>query len=159
MKAEEIASQLFPCGDKDIFISHRSRDSDYAHAVQREIMITTGLSCFIDSDVWQDMYQIVETHQQELVLKGATLRDVNRLVSQFTLLLQGALLRMVENCPIFLFVAPQELLQSAKNGCIETDSPWINLELQFAKKYIKANKCKREPHEATAQNAPRPCRS
>lgn len=131
--AEEIARQLFPYGKRDVFISHRSRDIGFAHAVQNEIMTTTGLSCFIDSDVWQDMYQIVEPYQQALVRRGASLRDVNRLVSQFTLLLRDSLVQMVERCPIFLFVAPSELLQSAKNGCIETDSPWINLELKEAK--------------------------
>lgn len=131
--AEEIARQLFPNGKQEVFISHRSRDIAYAHAVQNEIMATTGLSCFIDSDVWQDMYLIVEPYQQALVRRGASLRDVNRLVSQFTLLLRDSLVQMVERCPIFLFVAPSELLQSAKNGCIETDSPWINLELKEAK--------------------------
>lgn len=160
--AEDITRLLFPGSKRDVFISHRSRDIGYAHAVQNMITTTTGLSCFIDSDVWQDMYQIVEPYQQALVLRGASLRDINRLVSQFTLLLRDSLVRMVECCPIFLFVAPAELLQSAKNGSIETDSPWINLELKVAKSsYIRQKQMVKESvicNSRTAQNSRVPIR-
>lgn len=160
--ADEIAQRLFPSSQRAVFISHRSRDIGYAHAVQDYIMRHTSLSCFIDGDVWQDMYRIVEPYQQHLARKGASLRDVNRLVSQFTLLLRDSLVQMVERCPIFLFVAPAELLQSAKNGCIETDSPWINLELKEAKQsYIRQKQMVKESvicNSRTAQNSQVPIR-
>lgn len=141
--AEEMANMLFPDGPRDVFISHRGRDTAYAHAVQEELRTTSGLCCFIDSDVWHDMYRIVEPYQQDLALRGASLLEVNRLVSQFTLLLRDALVRMVESCPIFLFVAPEEMLAAARNGRIETDSPWINLELQEARKRYLAQQTRR----------------
>lgn len=135
VSAEKIAQSIFPLNKGyDVFISHRSTDFGRAHALKKRIEKTTSLRCFIDGDIWQDMYAIVEPYQKALIKRGGELRDANRLMAQFALLLQDSLVCMMKLCPNFLFVAPPEMASAARKGRIETDSPWINLELQEAKK-------------------------
>lgn len=145
VKADEIVSVLFPQKYSDVFISHSHAEIDVASALKAKIEHELGLTCFIDGDVWGNVYEALEFFQKRWELnKGEnSLIQCNYAASHFYLMLSSALMQMMGQAHAIVFIKPEAALPSdEQGGKISLESAWIRQELLVAKQLMATDEVK-----------------
>lgn len=133
--ASMLQQRIFPTPHRTIFISHLSAYRQTALDIKEAIEFwCPGYTCFIDSEVWGNMYTILRKLQNKYALlpNGHYRHEmVNNICQHLSLILSMALTKAIKDSPYFLFVpgGDDEML----NGdSISTTSPWVCHELLTA---------------------------
>jgi hypothetical protein len=137
-----VREMNFPAqiGTRQIFISHSRDDIEdvkkFAYALETEF----GVSCFVDSMVWENMNNLIKAFDGIYSLapdKKTTLYGKrNYSTSHVHTMLATALLEMINNCECFLFIASKNStlnLNYFRDHSDATLSPWIYEENTFVK--------------------------
>lgn len=130
-------------GTHQIFISHSHDDIEdvkkFAYTLETEF----GVSCFVDSMVWENMNNLIKAFDGIYSLaadKKTTLyAKRNYSTSHVHTMLATALLEMINNCECFLFIGSKNStlnLDYFRDHSDATLSPWIYEENTFVK-FIK----------------------
>lgn len=129
----------------NIFLSHSHKDVNFAKAFAQYIEITFGLTCFIDSTVWggiNNLQLFIDTYFEENYGKKYTREVRDRVISHIHLMLNTALMHMMDQCEVFfLFNTPNSLTIDNVIG-ESTYSPWIFSEIEIFH-FLKKKKPKR----------------
>lgn len=151
ISAKQISDALFPVSANTIFISHFSHEKEVAHIIKDTIEEQTKCRCFIDSDVWENVYESLTilknqfakqwfvvnkvTKLEEKVYDSA---DCTNLSKHLFLILALALQRAVMHSSAFVFISssPCQSIINIDNE-LHVKSPWVALEL-FASQYINS---------------------
>lgn len=135
INVQELENRFFPTPHRMIFISHLSTDSTEAHDIKTILEAKCpNFSCFIDSDIWGNMYKIRERLQIDYALneRGLYWHELsNNICQHLTLILSMALMKAIRNSPYFLYL-PHGKEGTAEYNRLLTQSPWVCQELLTA---------------------------
>ena len=123
---EALTKELFPVKKDAIFISHQKENKNYAKHLKDDLKkALPNYTVFVDSDVWANVYMVLEYIQtkyaEKLDYNIYSLRDCNRISASIYLVLSRALQEMVLNCYAFICVIPQ----GSTGEIIKSESPWF----------------------------------
>ena len=108
----------------DIFISHAHDDGDLATCFAGWLYENLGLKAFIDSHLWNGCDKLLDAMNSD----EPTYDEVNTVASHVYMMLNTALMQMIDNCEcIFFLNTPKSM--SIDDG---THSPWIFSEIGMA---------------------------
>lgn len=130
-------------GVRHIFISHSHDDIEdvkrFAYVIEQKF----GVSCFIDSMVWENMTDIIRAFDNIYSLspngKSYNYKKCNYSSAHVHTMLATALLEMIYDCECFLFIGSKNStlkLNYFRDHSDATLSPWIYEENTFVK-FIK----------------------
>ena len=132
INAKELEKALFPVPKNVIFISHLHEDVDYARQVRNKIQTSVNgrFQCFIDSDVWGNVYAVIEYLASRITAKKRTIsfEEYDDISKNMYMILSLALQRVISECFLFVFVPPAEGDGKYPN-IFNTYSPWVCQEL------------------------------
>ncbi|MCK9170473.1 MAG: toll/interleukin-1 receptor domain-containing protein [Treponema sp.] len=139
LDGSKMQADWFPQINADIFISHSHEDEEYAKSLAGKIQAYTGLSCFIDSCVWNyaddllrkvdDNYcQCDDSHTYDYQKR-------NYSTSHIHMMLNAALMKMIDKCECLFFLNTPNSIKT-ENIFESTYSPWIFSEISISK-YIR----------------------
>ncbi len=132
INAKELEKALFPVPKNVIFISHLHKDVDYVRQVRNKIQTSVNgrFQCFIDSDVWGNVYDVILSLAGEIRQKNGSLnfKDHDDISKNMYMILSLALQRVISECFLFVFVPPAEGDGKYLN-IFNTYSPWVCQEL------------------------------
>lgn len=137
---EALKSFCFPTNlDKeyDIFISHSHEDEPEALALAAHLYFKYGCNCFVDSLLWNNVYEILEDMDKIYCEnKGSNPKTYNYRKRNYTTLhaytmLSMSLLTMIQKAECFILIGNGGSidLRHIKEG--RTISPWVYQELSF----------------------------
>ena len=110
--------------DFDIFISHAHNDGCLATCFAGWLYENLGLKSFIDSHLWNGCDKLLDAMNGD----ESTYNEVNMVASHVYMMLNTALMQMIDNCEcIFFLNTPNSM--SIDDG---THSPWIFSEIGMA---------------------------
>ena len=116
----------------DVFISHSHADEDFAKAFAQYLYNTFNITSFIDSMVWGGFTELQNSLDSYFIsTKGRkyTRDDQYRVISHVHLMLNTALMQMINRCEaFFLLNTPQSVSVDDIIGD-STYSPWIFSEI------------------------------
>lgn len=116
----------------DVFISHSNADEDFAKAFAQYLYNTFNITSFIDSTVWGGFTELQNSLDSYFIsTKGRnyTRDDQYRVISHVHLMLNTALMQMINRCEaFFLLNTPQSVSVDDIIGD-STYSPWIFSEI------------------------------
>lgn len=140
LQAEEIINSWFPSMNADIFVSHSHKDEDLVLGLAGWLKKNFGLTTFIDSVVWgysDTLLKIIDNkYCKNKDSSTYNYEKRNRSTSHVHMMLSTALMQMIDQCEMFLFIETHnsfELLEYF-NSSGETESPWIYSELSLVSK-------------------------
>lgn len=129
--ASELKNQLFPAPQRVIFISHLHSDASRAVAIKRYIeSILPGYSCFIDSEVWHNVYDAINLLKTEYAFNengNFSCSDCSPITKNLYLMLSMALMDAIRSSAAFIYI-PSGNNDNTLNS-ISVDSPWVCQEL------------------------------
>ena len=128
--AETIAEDFFAEFDADVFISHSHANINPVTAFAGYLK-SIGARPFVDSLVWRDAYNLLwELNNTYSRNDDGDLDydDVAYTAAQIYMILNGALIDMMDRTKYFVFLGTEESIQNGK-----TTSPWIYSELLYSK--------------------------
>lgn len=132
INADKLQQILFPTPHRMIFISHLSADRDEAHEIKYLLEeYCTDYSCFIDSDVWGNLYEVrknLEDEYAHIRENLYSLEMVDNISKHLCLILSMALTKAIKDSPFFLYV-PHGDESAINTNSITTESPWVCHEL------------------------------
>lgn len=132
--ANLLSESLFPLFNGVIFISHLSSDEERALTVKEKIVHETGCKCFVDSEVWRNVYAAIEKTQLSYAQKVPSckntyyLESCNVISMNLSLILSHAILKALMNASAFIYIPPKSFIAD-QQGEIKLSSPWVTLEL------------------------------
>jgi hypothetical protein len=131
--AEYIMSRWFGSVKSDVFISHSGSDRTQVNKLAGYLQ-AQGYKPFIDSAFWGNIYDLIDTQLNGIKSKNGEVywSNVKNVCADFYMILSMQLAKMVEKTPYFLFVDTANSRGSKIVG--NTNSPWIYLELETAKR-------------------------
>ncbi|MBD5440366.1 MAG: hypothetical protein HDR33_05025 [Treponema sp.] len=95
----------FPIDKYDIFFSFAHEDKELAKALAYEIEQKTGLTCFVDCDIWGSADRTIATIYRQATSANNQLttlqNDYNYTVAHVYALLYNAILKMINQCEVF----------------------------------------------------------
>lgn len=125
LSAKLITSDWFPTMDVDVFISHSGKDVKEANAFAGWLSKNFGLKCFIDSNVWNNVGDLIKAMTKSSFGKKVKLDDCFQVFGHAYMMLSMSLLKMIDKAEaVFLLNAGNALLEHNK-----TQSPWIFSEI------------------------------
>lgn len=154
-----VTKDWFPEGKYRIFLSHSHNDEDKAIALAYYLKEQYEVECFIDSCVWGYMEDLLlrldkeycwdkEKHVYDYKKRNGTTAHVH-------LMLNTALLHMMDATPVFLFLSTDNSLDIGRPGIQNWSySSWIYSELSMS--YILSNKAKENSWKILAESAQLP---
>lgn len=134
----KIQGDYFPLINADIFISHSHDDKDLAQALAGWINYTFGLKCFIDSDVWGYVDNLLEelntkySNRRKRTTGGYLYdyRSSNKVSQHVNIMLLVALQKMIDNTEAVFLLNTGNSIKIADGKNIDlTYSPWIYSEI------------------------------
>lgn len=130
-------------GVRHIFISHSHDDIEDVKKFAYILETVFGVSCFVDSMVWENMTNIIKAFDNTYSLsndrKSYSYKKCNYSSAHVHTMLATALLEMINDCECFLFVGSANStlkLEYFRGHGDATLSPWIYEENTFVK-FIK----------------------
>lgn len=130
----KIINECFPEVKADIFISHSHKDVKKAKQFAKLIYWQTGMKSFIDSDVWihaDSLLKIIDENcKGDYDLYDYNQRNIS--TSYVHMMLNTALLNMIDSCECLFFLSTPESFETVKEIKNSTFSPWIYSELSMA---------------------------
>ena len=142
---DSVREMHFPLqlGVRHIFISHSHDDIEEVKKFAYVIEQVFGVSCFIDSMVWENMTNVIKAFDNVYSLstdgKSYSYKKCNYSSAHVHTMLATALLEMINDCECFLFIGSKNStlnLNYFRDHSDATLSPWIYEENTFVK-YIK----------------------
>ncbi|MCH5284457.1 MAG: hypothetical protein J1E42_02555 [Akkermansiaceae bacterium] len=130
----EILFPKMPDRKESIFISHSHAYVNDALAV-KDFFTSKGISCFVDGEVWADVYYILKVfqkrHAKPLSENTYSLSDCNMHAAHMYLMLATALMREISQADAFLYLGTGKSVD-------KLNSPWLHYELSLASSLKKA---------------------
>lgn len=133
--AKKLQEDWFQSIKADVFISHSHADEALAMAMAAAMEQELGLRCFIDSCVWGNSDELLRdidnTYCTGASPNSYSYRKRNRSTSHVHMMLQGALVRMIDQteCVIFLNTPRSMVADARMTDESRTASPWIYAEV------------------------------
>lgn len=135
ISAELLQEQLFPSTQAKVFISHSSADAAVALMLKAKLQ-EGGISAFVDSEVWENVYEILERYQFPEGVTRIPAEEGNAKSKHLYLMLAGALGKTIFNSDWFVYVVPSsEELDNPEQ--LNSRSPWLAYELRIAEMIYK----------------------
>lgn len=142
VEMDKLQQLLFPIFENRIFISHFSKNINFARCLQDVIYKNTGSQPFIDSEVWDNIYNIILNTSRDYGFveeyeldDGRTIHvhDMNEynniaknLFVAFAIILQ----RAIEQSAAFVFICEnQDIVDGRLSDEIRITSPWVAQEI------------------------------
>lgn len=139
----KIEKDWFPEIKADIFISHSHADEHLAITLSGWLFKNYKIKCFIDSCVWGYANDLLRNIDNEYCVGKRDENDKilfysyemrNDSTSHVHMILNGALMKMIDNTECFMFLStPNSLILKKEITNNSTYSPWIYSELLFSK--------------------------
>ena len=129
ISAELLQEQLFPSTQAKVFISHSSADAAVALMLKAKLQ-EEGISAFVDSEVWENVYEILERYQFPEGVTKIPAEEGNDKSKQLFLMLAGALCKTIYQSACFVYVVPST--KELEDGKVLSTSPWLAHELGIA---------------------------
>ena len=139
INADEIAQRMFPIVEADIFLSHSHKDKGFVEAFAAWLYVEFEIKCFVDSVFWESSEEliknIVKRYCEENGKKRCSPKQINQVRTHVNLILNGALMKMIDETECFMFINTPNALQTRDFLFQEsiTTSPWIYSELLISK--------------------------
>lgn len=140
LDASALKEAWFPNIESNhIFLSHSHKDKVLAMQLAAMLSENLGLNVFIDSCVWGYADELLKEIDDKYAFnedsRTYSYEIRNRTTSNIYLILQSALVTMIDSCECLIFLNTENTVTSLKSkNQIETrtSSPWIMSELQFS---------------------------
>ena len=131
----KVMKDWFPLGSCDIFLSHSHSDEKIAIALSCYLKEVFGLKCFVDSCTWGYVETLLEKLDDEYC-KDGNMYDYekrNGTTAHVHIMLNSALMKMMESSRSFIFIQTDNSLQAQRKGVENwTYSSWIYSELSMS---------------------------
>lgn len=139
LNGTEIQNDWFPNIDADIFISHSHKDKELAQAFAGWVKSNFNLTCFIDSDVWGYVDDLLEGMNDQFSNKrcegGHVLynyQSCNKVAEHVHMMLSTALQKMIDKTEaVILLNTDHSIKINYENKMNTSYSPWIYSEILF----------------------------
>lgn len=128
LDAEKFSNALFPVPERVVFISHAHENAEEAKALKTYLeKKLPNIQCFIDSEVWGNVYDALWTLQKCFGCKKGvlTIAPCNEIARNLFLILSMALTKAIWNCLVFVYLPGEG--EDMDDAFI--NSPWIAQEL------------------------------
>jgi hypothetical protein len=147
LDASKLQRNIFPDVDADVFLSHSSKDIDEVYAFAGYLNKRFGLSCFIDSTVWGNVYDLLKTIDGEYCRVPGKIdtfyyEDCIKTASHVYMMLATALMTLIDNTECLMLLDSPESLQydfghntyyDDQEIVESTTSAWIFAEIAFSR--------------------------
>jgi len=143
ISAELLQEQLFPSTQAKVFISHSSADAAVALMLKAKLQ-EEGISAFVDSEVWENVYEILERYQFPEGVTKIPAEEGNDKAKQLFLMLAGALCKTIYQSACFVYVVPET--EEIGDEKVLSTSPWLAHELGIAEMIYRMQ----QPQEKSA---------
>lgn len=131
-----LEQKLFPYSQFDVFISHLHTSLHGVRAIKAKIEHELKMTCFVDADIWSDLYTVLPFIQQNAT-KQCTPNNVyglnNALATHLSQILSHAIHKIMDTAKVFLFICPENALGSNASDSIEINSEWVRDELEYSR--------------------------
>lgn len=133
LNGSALQDAFFPTGfSPDVFISHSHEDENFAKAFAQYLEDSFGIKSFIDSTVWggfKELQDSLDNYFIKMQGRNYTRADQYRVISHVHLMLNTALMQMLDRCEaFFLLNTPQSITIDDLIGN-STYSSWIFSEI------------------------------
>lgn len=129
--AEKVQNKFFKNYKGVIFISHSHKEKELVAPIKDIIQEMTGVSCFVDSEVWSNVYEIRDKIADKYALNGQEnfyYKDPYDLISRSTyFILLRALQEVIRYSCAFIYIDSDQVKGGSDRDF--TSSPWIGEEL------------------------------
>lgn len=123
LDASSIENAWFPNVDAKVFLSHSHKDENKVLMLQEYLLYEYGITSFVDSTVWGYADDLIRLIDEKNI-------DSNRTASFVYILLQSALVKMIDSCECLIFLnTPNSVLMNDVIRGTSTDSVWLYNEL------------------------------
>ncbi len=128
---EKVQYEFFKNYKGVIFISHSHKEKKLVPQIKATIQKSTGVSCFVDSEVWSNVYEIRDKIADKYALNGQKkfyYKDPYDLISRSTyFILLRALQEVIRYSCAFIYIDSDQVKGESDRDF--TSSPWIGEEL------------------------------
>lgn len=167
ISAKNLTDKLFPEKKPHVFISHSSKDVSEAIQLANTLHEKYDVISFIDSQLWEHIdYAIKKMHDMYCKIPNSSsyyYHKSNNLLSHMHAILSMALMRVMDNADCVMFIESENSIYKYMEGekinprniiedKLETLSPWISSEVNFANNLRKKGHIDRG-HPALEENA------
>lgn len=128
LDAEKFSNALFPVPERVVFISHAHENAEEAKALKNYLEDkNSNIQCFIDSEVWGNVYDALWILQTRFGRKKGvlTIEPCNEIARNLFLILSMALTKAIWNCLAFVYLP----VEGEDMNDTFINSPWIAQEL------------------------------
>ena len=126
-KFQEFNFPTLLANQYDIFISHSHLDYDEAKYLATYLYREKGLRCFIDSEVWNNVEDLVSKVANHL--KCSTIKEYYNIVKNVNMMLSMALMQMIDKIECCIFLETKRSVINPRSFITETYSPWLYEEI------------------------------
>lgn len=128
LEAEKFSNALFPVPERVVFISHAHGNKAKAEELKTYLEDKySNIRCFIDSEVWGNVYDALWSLQTQFGRKKGvlTIEPCNEIARNLFLILSMALTKTIWNCLAFVYLP----VEGEDMNDTFINSPWIAQEL------------------------------
>lgn len=128
LDAEKFSNALFPVPERVVFISHAHENAEEAKDLKNYLEDkNSDIQCFIDSEVWGNVYDALRSLQTRFGRKKGvlTIEPCNEIARNLFLILSMALTKAIWNCMAFVYLP----VEGEDMNDTFINSPWIAQEL------------------------------
>lgn len=138
LDAEKFSNALFPVPERVVFISHAHENAEEAKALKKYLEDkNSNIQCFIDSEVWGNVYDALWILQTRFGRKKGvlTIEPCNEIARNLFLILSMALTKAIWNCMAFVYLP----VEGEDMNDTFINSPWIAQELLASSMFPEFN--------------------
>ena len=138
LDAEKFSNALFPVPERVVFISHAHENAEEAKALKNYLEDkNSGIQCFIDSEVWGNVYDALWSLQIKFGRREAVFKidPCNEIARNLFLILSMALTKAIWNCMAFVYLP----VEGEDMNDTFINSPWIAQELLASSMFPEFN--------------------
>lgn len=138
LDAEKFSNALFPVPERVVFISHAHENAEEAKDLKNYLEDqNSDIQCFIDSEVWGNVYDALWSLQTSFGRKKGvlTIEPCNEIARNLFLILSMALTKAIWNCMAFVYLP----VEGEDMNDTFINSPWIAQELLASSMFPEFN--------------------